>query len=425
MPAYNPPPQVLFSPVTNYYQGKAIRQQLAAGEQDMAIKKKQMEQSDEKLDLERKRAELSERQVKIQEESFDLNREKFENEVGKEAASRAAFDAYSITQEVDGLFQAGGKTPEAEAESLQVAAEGFTRYAESLPDGEQKDGLLAKLQDGLTADEYRTIRPAVERAAGYYGHIGEDKLTTVAKGTDVINSSGEVVYSNIDEGGKPTRSDGDAIKLLDGNTPESVDKWMETGNFSDLVPRDGDESRPKLTEGQSKGSGWYNQALTGNKLIEDQLNAGLEITPRAVAVYAESIDDTTGNINRQLLRTQGVTEDEIRFFDAVNLMVDPVVRQSTGAAVKTFEFLLWFNSLVPQSNDPKEIAQKSFVRGRVIAGLNIAAGPGAALVDKLHEDVPTPNFEDAAPAEEYEEGTIADGPDGEIIYRNGAWERNK
>ena len=43
MPAYNPPPQVLFSPVTNYYQGKAIRQQLAAGEQDMELKQAQID----------------------------------------------------------------------------------------------------------------------------------------------------------------------------------------------------------------------------------------------------------------------------------------------------------------------------------------------------------------------------------------------
>jgi len=169
---------------------------------------------------------------------------------------------------------------------------------------------------------------------------------------------------------------------------------MDSGNFSDLVPKDGSGLPDvSLTEGQSKGSGWYNQALTGNKMIEDKIASGVEIDAKAVALYAESIDDTTGNVNRQILRKAGLSQDQINFFDSVNLMVDPIVRQSTGAAVKTFEFLLWFNSLIPQSNDPTENAQKSFVRQRVIAGLKIAAGPGAALVDKIHEDNPTPDFE--------------------------------
>ncbi len=90
MPAYTPPQQILFSPVTNFYKGKAIRQQLAAGETDIKIKKKELEQVDEKFDLAKKR-------VSLQEDAYKLNREKFENEVGKERASKAAFDLYEIT----------------------------------------------------------------------------------------------------------------------------------------------------------------------------------------------------------------------------------------------------------------------------------------------------------------------------------------
>jgi hypothetical protein len=106
----------------------------------------------------------------------------------------------------------------------------------------------------------------------------------------------------------------------------------------------------------------------------------------------------------------------------VNLIVDPVVRQSTGAAVKTFEFLLWFNTLIPQSDDPTEDAQKAFARQRVIAGLKIAAGPGAAIVEKIHADIPTPDFTaQEAEMPEYSEGTIIDGPEGPKIMRNGEW----
>jgi hypothetical protein len=188
--------QVLFSPVSNYYQGKAIRQQLAAGELDMKTKEKNLELADKRISLEEERVKLSERQVKTSEELLDLNREKFENEVGKEAASKAAFDAYSITQEVDSLFQQGGKTPEAEAASLQVAAERFGEYAETLPDGEQKAGLLEKLQDGLTADEYRSIRPATERAARYYGHVKDAENTTLAEGAMLLGPDNEPIVKN-------------------------------------------------------------------------------------------------------------------------------------------------------------------------------------------------------------------------------------
>ncbi|KKK85452.1 hypothetical protein LCGC14_2773150, partial [marine sediment metagenome] len=180
-----------------------------------------------------------------------------------------------------------------------------------------------------------------------------------------------------------------ALKLAGKFTGASIDKWVKSGSFSDLISEEGGAANLSATE--QKGSGWYNQALTGNKLIEDKLKAGLKIRPKAVALYAEAIDDATGNVNKQLLRSI-LDQDEINFFDAANLIVDPVVRQSTGAAVKTFEFLLWFNTLIPQSSDPEEELQKSFDRGRVIAGLRIAAGEGAAIVDQLHADIPTPDF---------------------------------
>ena len=43
MPTYRPPQQVLFSPVTSFYQGKAIRQQLKAGEQDAKLRDLQID----------------------------------------------------------------------------------------------------------------------------------------------------------------------------------------------------------------------------------------------------------------------------------------------------------------------------------------------------------------------------------------------
>ncbi len=219
MPVYNPPDQILFSPVTNFYKGKAIRQQLAAGKIDLDLKKKKLKQADEKFDLEKKRVKLSEKQVGLQEEAYDLNREKFENEVGKDVASKASFDIYSITQEVNELFEKGGKTPEAEAESLELAAARFTEYAGSLPDGESKNKLLEMLEGGVTTEEYQAILPVAERNAKYYGHTKDGKLTTVAKGADVLDAEGNLIYQNIDEGGSGRQRDDeirDATAILEG-----------------------------------------------------------------------------------------------------------------------------------------------------------------------------------------------------------------
>ena len=57
MPAYNPPEQVLFSPVTNYYQGKAIRLQ-------QEMQQKELDSYDKKMELEERRVAAAEDQVK-------------------------------------------------------------------------------------------------------------------------------------------------------------------------------------------------------------------------------------------------------------------------------------------------------------------------------------------------------------------------
>ena len=49
MAAYNPPQQILFSPVSNYYQGKAIRAGLAAQEQDAEFKDLQIDLAEQEL----------------------------------------------------------------------------------------------------------------------------------------------------------------------------------------------------------------------------------------------------------------------------------------------------------------------------------------------------------------------------------------
>ena len=148
-----------------------------------------------------------------------------------------------------------------------------------------------------------------------------------------------------------------------------------------------------LGERQGKATSWLNQAKVGNTIIEEKLQSGFKPTARAVALFSEAIDEKTGNINRQILRKAGITQEEINFFDASYLIIDPVVRQSTGAAVKQFEFINWFNAMIPQSDDPQELAQKSFVRSRLINGFEVEAGKeGMSVLEAIDRENPIPKF---------------------------------
>ena len=224
--------QVLISPVSAYYEGKAKRASLAEAELDRERKQQQIDMAPDKLDLEKQRVELAEQQVKNQETAYALAREKYEFEVGEKVAKRAAFDLSKIIESVNAEFAKGGKTPEAEAASLELAKQRLTDFANSLPDGEQKAKTLEMLEGGITAEEYQSLLPMNDSNVAWYKFGEERKLTTVAKGADLVDAEGNVVYQNIDEvalakakqgasGKSPTSAQGKAagyaIRLADAN----------------------------------------------------------------------------------------------------------------------------------------------------------------------------------------------------------------
>lgn len=148
----------------------------------------------------------------------------------------------------------------------------------------------------------------------------------------------------------------------------------------------------KLTERQGKASSWVNQFSVGNQIIEQQLEAGYRPSLKDVAIYGKSIDEETGAVNRRILREGGMSQEAVNFFDAAYLVIDPTVRQATGAAVREFEFINWMNTLIPFSEDPTEIAQKSFIRSRIMQGMISEAGPGINFVQDIEATNPVPQF---------------------------------
>jgi hypothetical protein len=84
MPAYNPPPQVLFSPVTNYYQGKAIRLQ-------QQMQQKELDSYDKKMELDERRVAAAEQNAQTNEDILAQRITEYEYKVGEETSKRILY----------------------------------------------------------------------------------------------------------------------------------------------------------------------------------------------------------------------------------------------------------------------------------------------------------------------------------------------
>ena len=124
MPAYNPPPQVLFSPVSNYYQGKAIRQQLAAGEQDQELKGLQMEQAKMEIAQAPERWAMAKKEAESKQESFDLALEQAKKDGKWSDLQRSAQVLIPWVQEIGEIAgQDGANSDKAMAQANQTSAQ--------------------------------------------------------------------------------------------------------------------------------------------------------------------------------------------------------------------------------------------------------------------------------------------------------------
>lgn len=107
MPAYSPPEQILFSPVSNFYQGKAIRQQLAAGEQDKELKGLQIDLAKQEVaDAPAKRKAALE-MLELDRKKAILDVEKGISDLGFTRMKRRADAMRPVVEEAEKMFKAG------------------------------------------------------------------------------------------------------------------------------------------------------------------------------------------------------------------------------------------------------------------------------------------------------------------------------
>jgi len=156
MPAYNPPPQVLFSPVTNHYQGKAIRAGLASQEQDAELKGLQIESAKQANSPSAVAAAIA---------RAELDEDKIRADIAqsKAAAKKAGVETNTATVELRGKVYGpvyeGFKAELEESGDVDLvkATQQLRAAAEQMGADELKnfDTVIDKNQDGvLSADEF-------------------------------------------------------------------------------------------------------------------------------------------------------------------------------------------------------------------------------------------------------------------------------
>jgi hypothetical protein len=208
MAVYNPPGQVLFDPITNYYQGKAIRQQLEAGDADLELKKKTLEQADDKLDLEKRRVASQEAQIEETKKRTELMAKEYTAKVGVQRATDEA-------NEIIGIME-GAKASD---DPIGYANEKLIGFINNLPEGKDKDILLEATADGLQAPEIEQMYAQAMAVKGQF--LSEDKDTTkvVSEGGMLVDAEGNVLVKNPKTPKEPKK---DTVKPL--TTPTRIEE---------------------------------------------------------------------------------------------------------------------------------------------------------------------------------------------------------
>jgi hypothetical protein len=235
MPAYNPPEQVLFSPVTNYYQGKAIRAQQKAAEQDAEIKGLQIDALKRAASPEAMRAAAEQAERDIREQEADIRKTSMETDADLRAMRTEAY------------------------------APVFAGIAENVEAGKPVDLVktteaLKQAARSINEDEYQNFIKVADKNAD--GILDEYELSVAAKvwsiqngksyqQADFISPDGRAVQGSFDpETGEYIESDMSPIApqatqgdISDPRTPsqqgaahdENLSQYNESSNVQEMI----------------------------------------------------------------------------------------------------------------------------------------------------------------------------------------------
>ena len=136
------------------------------------------------------------------------------------------------------------------------------------------------------------------------------------------------------------------------------------------------EGAQKLTERQGKAYAWNESFTLGASQIEKLLEVDYRPSAWALGKYAIFKDEKTGPTMRTLAREQ-ISVDDMLWFNAAYRMIEPAIRQSSGAAIKASEIENAFNAMIPLTKDEREVTSKKLYRDAIHRGIKLEMQGGA------------------------------------------------
>lgn len=185
--------------------------------------------------------------------------------------------------------------------------------------------------------------------------------------------------------------------------PEGLDAAGRKTFANEIAKINADAAGGKKTEVQAKSEKFANLMEVAEKNLKGIEGEGLSLKGKMLA----NVPGGVGNY--------GQSENFQKYTQAKNKFITSLLRDESGAAIGTQEFLRYEKELFPQPGDgPEVIAQKAENRRAAIDAMKKSAGPGYKA----------PETTASAPAAQYQEGATATNPQTgqKITFRNGKWQ---
>ena len=323
MPAYNPPPQTLFSPVSNHYQGKAIRAGLAAQEQNAELRGLQIESTKQELANAPEKWAMAKQNAQSQQEAFDLSIAKSKRDGRWESMLRSSKIMIPWVQDIGAMAGADGENSEA---AMQKANETLPSVIEQLsgvvdPDELEKLNQFAGEDRVLDANEFMMLGKYLE------SFMTADKKDsyTLAPGAKRYKDGVEVA-SNPKDANSESRS---------ARYKQAVDGGLEPGTeeFNEYV----------LNAGGDEGRQRDDEIRDTTKILTDMgvSNAETEAIKQVDGKIIYTVDPNGGTIYRTDKITNKTEEvaiqggergpaPEIKYEDTLHGMVDEATGLGPG-----------------------------------------------------------------------------------------------
>lgn len=133
----------------------------------------------------------------------------------------------------------------------------------------------------------------------------------------------------------------------------------------------------KLTERQGKAYAWNESFTLGSSQMEKLLELNYRPSAFALIKYGIFKSDSSSEFAKVSARKL-ISVADMEWFDAAYRMIEPKLRQSSGAAIRPSEIDAEFSAMIPMTMDKGEMSSKKLYRQAVHRGIRLEMQGGTA-----------------------------------------------